>query len=70
MYVNGASTQNCHNYTPIHGLESWQNRKNHEKITGKMVRPSAKMKTSTNVNQGKTKHMRGFCLNHYLASRC
>ena len=27
---NTASTQDCHNYTNIHGLESWQTGKNHE----------------------------------------
>ena len=34
------------------------------KITDKMVRPSAKMKTSTNVNQGKKQNVYvAFCLN-------
>ena len=61
MHGNAASTQDCHNYTDIHGLESLpQNGNNHEKITGKMVRSSAKMKASTNV--------KCFLLNHYLAS--
>ena len=40
-----------------------------KKITDKTVRPSAKMKTSTNVNQGKKQNVCvAFCLNNHLVS--
>ena len=40
-----------------------------KKITDKMVRPSTKMKTSTNVNQGKKQNVCvAFCLNNHLVS--
>ena len=60
MYRNDGSTQDCHSYTDINGLE------NRKKITDKMVRSSIKMKTSTNVNQGKKQN--AFCLNNHLVS--
>ena len=55
--------------TCIRISESWQNGKNHKKITGKTVRPSAKVKTFTNVNQSKKQNICvAFCSNNYLAS--
>ena len=39
-------------------LAKWE--KPRKKITGKMVRPSAKVKTSTDVNHGKWQNMCGF----------
>ena len=43
--------------------------KSTKKITGKTVRPSAQMKTSTDVNQGNKQNVcEAFCLNIHLAS--
>ena len=34
-FADAASTQNCHNYTDIHGLESWENGENYKKSQAK-----------------------------------